>query len=326
MSTSLTPIPPSPPPSEAGRLYMERFLKHDEKAAELDRRDDIVAMVRLAVAVAFAGSLVLRYMGWTGGLIGAAICAVSFVLVTLYHSRLAEELGRTRRLASFYQAGLRRINGGWQGKGVAGDRFVDPAHVYTGDLDIFGRGSLFELLCTARTLSGEDTLASMVSTPCDSDTARRRQRAVSELSPRLDLREDLAMLGQDVRSRIHPRGLAAWGNHPHMLTSTAMRWVAVGITAATVVTGIGWFGFGLSYWWFVGSVIAGRIYERSIQAELVEVKQRPARVDRASFRHLGPMVDQILALAEKQAGVIIDNTEQKAAEYIRKVAKSMEIV
>src|SRR4051812_23844242 len=54
---------------------------------------------------------------------------------------------------------------------------------------------------------------------------------------------------------------------------------------------------------------------KQLQAEVTEVRQRPARVDRASFRHLGPMVDQILALAEKQAGVIIDNTEQKAAEH-----------
>ncbi|WP_426505283.1 hypothetical protein ACPPVO_46760 [Dactylosporangium sp. McL0621] len=62
---------------------------------------------------------------------------------------------------------------------------------------------------------------------------------------------------------------------------------------------------------------------KQLQAELNEVRQRPARVDRASFRHLGPMVDQILALAEKQAGVIIDNTEQKAAEHQGKAEKAL---
>ncbi len=47
-----------------------------------------------------------------------------------------------------------------------------------------------------------------------------------------------------------------------------------------------------------------------MQAELNELSQRQAYVDRASFRHLGPMVDQILALAEKQAEAIINAAEQ----------------
>ena len=42
-----------------------------------------------------------------------------------------------------------------------------------------------------------------------------------------------------------------------------------------------------------------------LQAELNELRQRPPLVERASFRHLGPMVDQILALAEKQAEAIV---------------------
>lgn len=49
--------------------------------------------------------------------------------------------------------------------------------------------------------------------------------------------------------------------------------------------------------------------------ELTELRQRPPQVDRASFRHLGPMVDQILALAEKQAEAIVSTTAQRAAQH-----------
>jgi chromosome segregation ATPase len=52
-----------------------------------------------------------------------------------------------------------------------------------------------------------------------------------------------------------------------------------------------------------------------LEAELTELRQRPTRVDRASFRHLGPMVDQILALAEKQAEAITNAAMQAAAEH-----------
>jgi cell division septum initiation protein DivIVA len=51
-----------------------------------------------------------------------------------------------------------------------------------------------------------------------------------------------------------------------------------------------------------------------LQVELNELRQRPAQVDRASFRDLGPMVDQILALAEKQADAITSTTAERAAK------------
>jgi cell division septum initiation protein DivIVA len=37
------------------------------------------------------------------------------------------------------------------------------------------------------------------------------------------------------------------------------------------------------------------------QAELEDLRRRPSKVERASFQHLGPMVEQMLALAEQQA-------------------------
>ncbi|MGA3541064.1 hypothetical protein ACK8GE_17420 [Micromonosporaceae bacterium DT194] len=51
-----------------------------------------------------------------------------------------------------------------------------------------------------------------------------------------------------------------------------------------------------------------------LQAELASLRERPAQVDRASFRDLGPLVEQILALAEKQAGLITEAAEQRAEE------------
>lgn len=52
-----------------------------------------------------------------------------------------------------------------------------------------------------------------------------------------------------------------------------------------------------------------------LQAELTELRQQPPQVDRASFHHLGPMVDQILALSEKQAEVIINTAAQRVADH-----------
>ena len=85
------------------------------------------------------------------------------------------------------------------GKGATGDRFRDESHPYSDDLDLFGKGSLFQLLSTARTRPGEEMLASWLLARAPVEELRARQQAIDELRPMLDLREDLAVLG------------AAWG-------------------------------------------------------------------------------------------------------------------
>src|ERR1035438_1839950 len=58
---------------------------------------------------------------------------------------------RFSRLAGWYRQGVARRHGGWAGNGVAGEEYSDATHVYERDLNLFGKGSLFELLCTTRT-------------------------------------------------------------------------------------------------------------------------------------------------------------------------------
>ncbi len=73
----------------------------------------------------------------------------------------ARRLQRNRmwRLKRFYDRAVERVKGNWAGAGITGEEFSDSGHVYATDLSIFGEGSLFELLCTARTSIGRRALA-----------------------------------------------------------------------------------------------------------------------------------------------------------------------
>jgi hypothetical protein len=113
-------------------------------------------------------------------------------------------------------------------------------------LDLFGDGSIFELLCAARTQSGEETLAAWLRTPASIETIRERQASVAELRERIDLREDLALLGEEIPTGIDLAALDAWGKSPPVLTSLPAR-VALAVLAAfnAAVVG-GWLIFGTS--------------------------------------------------------------------------------
>src|SRR5690606_11844998 len=117
---------------------------------------------------------------------------------------------RVQLAVEHYRRGLRRLADDWRKEGVQHREFVPPGHPYAADLDLFGPASLFALLCTARTRGGEETLARWLLHPAGEAEVRARQEAVLALRARVDLREDLALLGGDVRAAIAPEALVAW--------------------------------------------------------------------------------------------------------------------
>jgi hypothetical protein len=165
-----------------------------------------------------------------------AIPAAAFAALVVVHARVVERLERAQRAVVFYQRGVARLENQWIGKGETGERFRVPAHVYEEDLDIFGRGSLFELLCTARTRAGEDTLARWLLAPASREQARQRQQAIVELRGRLDLREDLAVLGGTVRSGIDPEPAARWGKTALVKFPAGAPLLALMLAASVVIT------------------------------------------------------------------------------------------
>ena len=161
---------------------------------------------------------------------------VLFLILVVIHARVVESLERANRAVLFYEGGLDRLENRWSGKGETGDRFRNPSHLYEEDLDIFGKGSLFELLSTARTRAGEDALAHWLLAPAAREEAAARQEAVSELQPCLDLREELAVLGEAVRSTMDTDAVARWGEAPEVRFPNGARFIALILGAAVAVT------------------------------------------------------------------------------------------
>ena len=149
--------------------------------------------------------------------------AAAFATLFIIHERLLRVSERRRRSIRYFVRALDRLEGKWAGQGEAGDRFLDPSHPYARDLDLFGKGSLFELLCTARTQVGVETLAEWLLYPADPDTVRSRQLAVDDLRSQVDWREELAVVADEARSGVHATALAAWGEAAPLLASRRLR-------------------------------------------------------------------------------------------------------
>ena len=163
---------------------------------------------------------------------------LALIVLVLVHDRADRALRRAARGIVYYERALGRLENRWIGTGSQGERFRDASHVFSDDLDLFGRGSLFELLSTARTHVGERLLAGWLLTPGDPKEVAARQESVKELRPGIDLREEIALMGEDLRSALDDRKLGTWGTEPAVIFFPGARWVALVLAIAAVVTGV----------------------------------------------------------------------------------------
>ena len=168
-----------------------------------------------------------------------------FVYLAIAHEGRLQRLRDRRRSIEFYERGIARINDKWAGTGETGDRFLDPAHPYARDLDLFGTASLFQLLCTARTRVGEETLAHWLLNAAPADEIIARHGAVADLGPRLELRERLFCLGETVRAGVRPDVLACWGERKPIFNSRAIRITTTVLSLLWVASVVAWGVWGL---------------------------------------------------------------------------------
>jgi MutS domain V len=220
--------------------YGRRLDRSRAQEVAGQKRDNLLVVIK-----AVLGFLILASGIWLAKYHLARIYLL-FVPVALFiasfvaHEQILRSLRRSRRLKSLYERGIARLENRWMGAGEQGERFLDPAHPYARDLDLFGAGSLFELLCTARTRAGEETLARWLLARASTDEAARRQAAVEELRPGIEFREKLAIAGEDIRIGVHPEKLIAWSESKSRLDTRFAQLAAPLLGALWVLSLVGW--------------------------------------------------------------------------------------
>jgi hypothetical protein len=225
--------------------YERREARYRERAADDARREERISRARLAVALAAAA--LIGWLAFGGGRLSSwwlVAPAAAFAILLAVHRRVRRRRLRAERGVAYYRRGIARLDGQWAGTGRTGARFADPHHPYAGDLDVFGEGSLYELLCEARTSMGEATLAAWLLAPSQPEAVRARQGAVQALTPRLDLREDLAVLGEEVAATVRPDALVSIATASARPPSVRLRLGAASVTGVTLAIvglwAIGW--------------------------------------------------------------------------------------
>ncbi len=258
------------------------------------RRDRWFGLAKLALAAgAVAAAALLVHLSL---MLAPLIVLVSaFLVLFILHEKLLERMRRRARIITYYNAGIARLRDEWRGRGEDGERYLDPSHVYARDLDIFGDASVFQYLCVARTVVGQDTLARWLLEPAPIDEILARQAAVRDLSSRLKFRENLASTGETVRDAVHPDSLSAWGESKPILSTKVTRVV----TSALAVSWIA----GIVLWAISGSPVAAILISLLNFAYAHRLHARLDRAAGAIEKAEGELrlIAELLAIVESEA-------------------------
>jgi hypothetical protein len=226
--------------------YVQRRSSRESRVARFEKIHIRLGNIRLVLAIltVIMAWAALRSHALSPWWLAAPVAA--FIGIASYHTQILRARELAQRAVSYYEKSLARVEDRWAGSGETGERFDDPHHVYASDLDLFGNASLFQLLSTARTRMGEDTLAQWLLSPSSVDKIRERHAAVDELRGQIDLREDLAVLGEDVGVGVHPDALSKWAESPNQMKPLWLQWLAPMLAALAALAAAVWARWGIA--------------------------------------------------------------------------------
>lgn len=307
-------------------VYSQALQVLRQTQAQEQRREVRLGYAKLVVAALtlIAAFLLFRFTSFIEML---AAPVLVFIVLAVLQEKLIRRLRLRARGIQFYERGLARLEDRWAGSGETGERFLNPAHPYARDLDLFGAASLFELLCTARTRAGEETLAAWLLAAAPVDEILARQSAVRNLTDRVSFRETLILQGETVRVGLRPEALAAWGEGGAVFLARRTRVVTTVLGLLWIASLVLWGVWGLG--WTAGAMSllnlawAHRLYTR---LERAAEAAEDATSDLELLAGLLSMLEQEHFSATKLLGIqeALKRDGITPSEAIRKLARIVE--
>lgn len=223
--------------------YDSRLSHFEGRVAEESRRADRVSDMRLGVFVLGIGVVLAAWWGYLDWLWLAAPVA-GFVGLMVWHEVVHRQRARAGLGVAHYQSALKRLAGNPEPCGLEA-RFPTVESLYARDLDLFGRGGLFERMCAARTAIGAQTLAGWLLAPATPEVIVARQQAAREMAAKPDFREALAMAAGAVEAKVAAEDLHRWAaESPRLDTPWRVRVAVVLTSLAVLAVPVAYFGFG----------------------------------------------------------------------------------
>lgn len=180
--------------------YQEYTKDLEQKETKLNQARSLCSRISFWRGLSFLTAAVLFFCAYENNLIlcyfSAAAAVFAFLILIRYHNRLKQQISDLTNYCLVLKDYLARFDDEWKSFTSDGKHYINDnslpdsgiseADLEAEDLDLFGKHSLFQYICTAGTIYGQDQLAEWLRCPDKAQTSideiKTRQQAAAELS------------------------------------------------------------------------------------------------------------------------------------------------
>lgn len=307
-------------------FYKLQIEIHSEELQKIKQKLAVSSTIRLVIfLLACAG--VYFFFGNAKIVIAIIVLAIAtFIYLVSKHSGLQYERDLKKKLIEQNETELDVLNRIFHHL-PSGEKYKDPLHFYSQDIDLFGRGSFFQYLNRTALESGSDFLAKLF-TANEIHSITKKQKAINELSEMPQWRQQFSAIASLVKTEVPATEVTDWLKNyktfvPKWIkpVSLAFSIISLGLIVLNYLDLVS--GYAVAGWFFLGLAISGRYLKK-----VNDLSSHTSKIQ-STFEQFHKLILEIENqefssewLSEKRNLVI--SSKIKASSVLKKFAKHLD--
>jgi hypothetical protein len=274
-------------------FYQQREQKFAGERDLLQRKLRVSSIARLTLFLTGAAAVYFLWDHWQAALAVSAVIFVVFLMLVSRHSNIKRQRDFKHALVEIQQEEIRLGSRDFLHRDT-GKEFLEDDHEYGRDIDLFGRGSIFQYLNRSVTREGISALAQKLTSNNITDITEK-QEAIKELSGLVDYRQEFSATATLLDNQRSPEHTLKWIKSYESFVPEYFKWLPWMYFGLNILLGAAYFtdvinGYIFSAGFFIGLGISGRFVKK-----VINFSNNISKLE-LFFQHYG----QLILLLERQ--------------------------
>ena len=189
-------------------FYLAEKARFEQKSTKLKKQLTLSSTIRLVAFLIICFGLYLTF-GNIKAMIGIAVIGfLGFLYLVYRHSDLQYEKDVNNKLVDINTTEINVLNGDYLSLDI-GSEFINSAHFYSYDIDLFGKGSFFQYINRTATNEGKKQLADIL-TENQISEIESKQEAINELANKRVWRQHFTAIASLVNVQHPAKDIINW--------------------------------------------------------------------------------------------------------------------
>ena len=246
-------------------VYLSKKEQFGKKLSQVKQSLVLLSTLRLGVFI-LTGFSIYFFWGQTAMVVTSSV--LGFGVFGVLVARYAGLVNRKRYFEALKKVNQNEINALDKNyEGISdGAEFLQSDHYFNQDIDLYGPGTIFQVINRTETVRGEQLLSSWMNSNNISSIVSR-QEGIKEIGEKIDWRQHYKATAGQIKDELDTRVILKWLTEYRRFIPAIFRFIPAAFSIASVIMitlyAIEFIpGMYLVYWLFLGLGITGPYFKR----------------------------------------------------------------